>query len=56
MLTIDYSRKFSKHLVLCQKRGLDLLKIKEVIRILAETGTLPQNYNPHRLHGSTRSR
>lgn len=52
MLTIDYSRKFSKHLVLCQKRGLDLLKIKEVIRILAETGTLPQNYNPHRLHGN----
>lgn len=52
MYSINYSRRFSKHLVLCKKRGLNLDKIKKAIQLLAETGTLPPNYKPHRLHGS----
>ena len=36
---------------LCQKRGLDLSHIQEAISILAETGSLPDKYRPHKLSG-----
>ena len=48
---ISYSNKFKKSLKKCYKRGLDVEKLRTVIKILAETGTLPQQYRPHKLSG-----
>lgn len=36
----------------CVKRGLDEKVFVEAVEILAETGTLPDKYKPHRLHGN----
>ena len=35
----------------CQKRGKDMSLIFDAIKILAENGTLPQRYSPHKLSG-----
>ena len=40
-----------KDLKRCEKRGYDMRLIKEVITLLAETGTLPATYRPHKLSG-----
>ena len=48
---IVYSNKFKKSYKLCKRRGLDISLLKEVIGILAETGTLPAKYKPHILSG-----
>ena len=45
------SKRFEKDMKRCQKRGYDMQLIKDAIRLLAETGTLPSEYNPHQLHG-----
>jgi mRNA interferase YafQ len=45
------ARKFEKSVAKCVKRGYDMSKLKEVVTILSETGTLPSIYNPHRLKG-----
>jgi len=49
MYTISRTKGFKKALKLCLKRGLNLKKLDEAIRILAETGTLPSQYRPHKL-------
>ena len=49
--TLRYSGQFKRSYKLCKKRGLDISKLEHVIRLLAETGTLPQEYNPHKLVG-----
>jgi len=49
MYNISRTHGFKKALKLCLKRGLDPRKLDEAIRILAETGTLPSQYRPHRL-------
>lgn len=49
--TVDTTRKFDKALKKCIKRGLDLSKFKEVVKILSTTGTLPAKYKPHKLIG-----
>ena len=51
MYSIDYTHQFKKDLRKCAKRGLDIEAIKEAIKILSETGTLPQEYLPHQLKG-----
>lgn len=51
MYKIRYSGYFRKQLHLIQKRGKNLDKINEAITILAQTGTLPAKYQPHRLKG-----
>lgn len=51
MYSINFTNRFKKDLKLCQKRGLDLSHIQEVISILAETGSLPSQYRPHKLNG-----
>lgn len=51
MYSIDYTKRFEKDLKRCRKRGLDILKIKDVITLLAETGSLPLKYHPHKLSG-----
>jgi mRNA interferase YafQ len=51
MYSIRYTGQFKKQLRLMSKRGKDLENINEVINILAQTGTLPSNYRPHKLKG-----
>ena len=49
--TLRYSGQFKRSYKLCKKRGLDISKLEHVIRLLEETGTLPKEYNPHKLVG-----
>ena len=46
---IKPSKRFEKDLKRCEKRGYDMRLIKEVITLLAETGSLPATYRPHKL-------
>ena len=48
---LSYSNKFKRALKKCYKRGLDVEKLRGVIRILVEKGSLPALYRPHRLSG-----
>ncbi|WP_315351358.1 type II toxin-antitoxin system YafQ family toxin [Segatella oris] len=48
---IRYSSNFKKAYKRCKKRGLDMLLLKEVIRILSEEGKLPPIYHAHTLQG-----
>ena len=49
--TIRYSGQFKRSYKLCKKRGLDISKLEQVIRLLEQNGSLPQEYNPHKLIG-----
>ena len=49
MYQIDYSNRFNKDLKRCMKRGLDIKLIKDAIDLLADTGSLPIQYRPHKL-------
>ena len=49
--TIRNTKKFDKDLIKCNKRGLPIKKIYEALTILQETGSLPDEYRPHKLHG-----
>ncbi len=49
MYSINYSNRFNKDLKRCYKRGLNIQLIKDAITLLAETGTLPNEYHPHKL-------
>ncbi len=51
MYHVEYTNRFKKDLKRCEKRGLDLRKVLEVICILKEKGKLPSCYRPHKLHG-----
>ena len=48
---IKPSKCFVKDLKRCEKRGYDMRLIKEAMVLLAETGTLPATYHPHKLSG-----
>ena len=52
MYSIDYTKRFEKDLKRCWKRGLDIQHIQGAINLLAETGTLPAQYRPHKLSGN----
>lgn len=45
-------KRFEKALIKCKKRGLDLKKLSEAIRLLAKDGSLPACYRPHKLSGN----
>lgn len=49
--TIRYSGRFKKSYKLCKRRGLNIANLETVMRLLAETGTLPVKYRPHILTG-----
>ena len=49
--TIRYSGQFKRSYKLCKKRGLDISKLEHVIRLLAQSGSLPKEYDPHKLVG-----
>lgn len=48
---IEYTGSFKKDYKRCVRRNLDISLLKRAISLLAETGTLPQEYKPHRLSG-----
>lgn len=49
--TIIPSKRFQKDMKRCEKRGYNMQLIKDAIAQLAETGTLPATYRPHKLSG-----
>ena len=49
--TIIPSKRFLKDMKRCEKRGYNMQLIKDAIAQLAETGTLPATYRPHKLSG-----
>lgn len=51
MYSVEYTKRFEKDVKRCVKRGLDISKLQATAAILAETGTLPIRYKPHKLSG-----
>jgi mRNA interferase YafQ len=51
MKRIHYTKAFKKDYKTVLKRGLDVNKLIEVIKLLAEGKDLPQKYKVHRLQG-----
>ena len=51
MYTLLYTNKFDKDVKRCVKRGLNIAKLQEATRLLAENGSLPLQYRPHKLSG-----
>ena len=51
MFKIIYTNRFDKSLVKCAKRGLDIDLLKELIKDLSQTGTVPAKHEPHILSG-----
>ena len=50
-LDIRWTNKFKKDYSHCKDRGLDMNLLNNVIKILSETGTLPEEYKDHKLTG-----
>lgn len=48
---IIYTNKFKKSLKKCFKRGLDIEKLKDVLKILERGEALPSEYKAHKLSG-----
>ena len=51
MYSIDYTNRFRKDLKRCVKRGLDIKKIMQAVKLLELNGELPTAYKPHKLCG-----
>ncbi len=51
MYDIFFSNQFKRSYKKCLKRGCDKTLFEHVITLLAETGTLPARYKPHKLSG-----
>lgn len=49
--SIETTNRFDKALKKCIKRGLDMSKFKECVRLLSSNGSLPPQYRPHKLSG-----
>ena len=47
--TIKTTKTFDKQMKRCKKRGRNVRLIKEAMLLLADTGTLPAKYRPHKL-------
>ncbi len=50
--TVKISNQFKKDFRRCIKRGLNMQLITDAMDLLADTGTLPSQYRPHRLSGN----
>lgn len=50
--TVKISNQFKKDFRRCIKRGLNMQHITDAMDLLADTGTLPAKYRPHRLSGN----
>jgi len=47
MFKVEYTKRFKKDVLHCQRRGLDISELQKAANILAETGSLPERYRPH---------
>ena len=52
MLRLDYGKSFAKKLLLCEKRGLELEKLHEVVTLLQNGVPLPERCRDHALVNS----
>lgn len=52
MYTLAFTTKFKKNYKLCQKRNFEILSIQVIFNLLANTGTVPSKYKPHKLTGN----
>lgn len=52
MYIVKVTNQFKKDWKLCVKRGYPMDLLQEVITLLAQTGTLPARYKPHKLSGN----
>ena len=50
--TVKFTTQFKKDYKLAMKRGLDINLLDTAITLLAETGTLPEEYLDHPLSGN----
>lgn len=50
--TLKTTNQFEKDLKRCIKRGFPINKLKEVVTLLVNNGTLPSVYKPHKLVGN----
>ena len=51
MLRLKTLGRFERESKKLHKRGKDMAKLKEVIKLLQEKKPLPPKYKPHKLHG-----
>ncbi len=51
MRTIQERTKFKQDRKRCQRRGLDMTLLVEVVDVLRQDGALPERCRPHKLHG-----
>ena len=51
MYRVEYTNRFKKDLKRSAKRGLELFKVLEAVKLLEVNGELPHRYKPHKLHG-----
>lgn len=51
---ILFSNQFKRSYKKCLKRGCDRTLFEEVVTLLAENGSLPTRYKPHKLVGEWR--
>ena len=52
MKKVSQTRQFSRDLKRLRKRGKNLDKLQDVVKLLAEGAPLPENYRDHPLMGS----
>ena len=51
MYEILFTNQFKRSNKKCLKRGYNKVLFQEVVALLAETGSLPPQYRPHKLSG-----
>lgn len=49
MYTIRTTQKFDKDVKHCKQQGRNIQLLKDVVELLEENGTLPEEYNAHML-------
>lgn len=52
MYEVQMTRNFRKDVERCIKRGYDMELLKNAIRLLEVSGSLPSNYHAHKLTGN----
>ena len=55
MYHVEYTNRFKKDLKRCVKRGLDIRRIYEAVKLLEVHGELPVQYKPHKLSGNMKN-
>lgn len=46
------TKRFEKNVKLCRKRGYPMSKLRKVLDLLIDNGSLPPEYKPHKLSGN----